>query len=78
MGCDDVKRVLYFFLDGALDDQKRQSVHDHLSHCPDCEQRSLVQRRLRAFVRQRLSRITAPERFKIRLTRTLRVFYAEW
>jgi len=78
MGCDDVKRVLYFFLDGALDAQKRQSVNDHLTHCPDCEQRSLVQLRLRTFVRQRLSPVAAPERFKLRLTRTLRVFYAEW
>ena len=78
MGCDDVKRILYFFFDGALDDKRRQSVDDHLSHCPDCSQRSLVQRRLRAFVRQRLSPIAASDKFKLRLTRTLRVFYAEW
>jgi anti-sigma factor (TIGR02949 family) len=78
MGCDDVKRVLYFFLDGALDDNRRRSVNEHLTLCPDCEQRSLVHTRMRAFVRQRLTPVAAPERFKVRLTRTLRVFYAEW
>lgn len=78
MGCDDVKRVLYFFFDGALDDSRKQHVNDHLSHCPDCEQRSLVQLRLRTFVRQRLSPVAAPDRFKLRLTRSLRVFTAEW
>jgi anti-sigma factor (TIGR02949 family) len=78
MGCDDVKRVLYFFLDGALGDRKRRVVTDHLSLCPDCERRSRVHRKLREFVRRRLTRIPATERFKIRLERTLRAFRPEW
>ena len=78
MGCDDVKRVLYFFLDGALGENKSRSVNDHLSLCPDCERRSRVHRRLREFLKRRLARVSATERFKIRLTRTLRAFRPEW
>lgn len=77
MGCDDVKRVLYFFLDGALGDNKRRSVNDHLSLCPDCERRSRLHQRLRTFIRRRLAAVPASDRFKVRLTRTLRVFRAE-
>ncbi|TMC98450.1 MAG: zf-HC2 domain-containing protein [Chloroflexi bacterium] len=78
MGCDDVKRVLYFFLDGALGERKRRSVNDHLSLCPDCERRTRLHRRLRDLVQRRLTRVPASDRFKIRLTRSLRVFHVEW
>jgi len=78
MGCDDVKRVLYFFLDGVLGDSKRQGVTDHLSLCPDCERRTRVHRKLRELVQRRLSRVPATDRFKIRLARTLRVIRADW
>ena len=78
MGCDDVKRVLYFFLDGALGDKKRRSVNDHLNLCPDCARRSRLHQRLRELLRRRLAPVSASDRFKVRLTRTLRVFYAEW
>jgi anti-sigma factor (TIGR02949 family) len=74
MGCEDVKRVLYFFLDGALGENKKRVVDDHLSLCPDCERRSRVQTKLREFVRRRLARVPATDRFKMRLTRTLRAF----
>ena len=78
MVCDEVKRVLYFFLDGALGDNKRQGVNDHLTLCPDCERRSRVHRKLRELVKRRLERIPASDRFKVRLSRTLRAFHPEW
>lgn len=77
MGCDDVRRVLYFFLDGALGPSKARSVTAHLSDCPDCEQRSRVHQRMRELFRQRLPAVPASDRFKVRLTRTLRVFRIE-
>jgi mycothiol system anti-sigma-R factor len=77
MLCDDVKRVVYFFLDGSLSDQKRQNIEIHVSNCPDCEIRIFVQRKLRSFVRQRLSPIAAPETLRIRLSRSLRAIPAE-
>ena len=54
MLCDDVKRVVYFFLDGSLGHQKQHAFEIHLSNCPDCEIRIIVHRKLRAFVRKRL------------------------
>ena len=72
MLCDDVKRVIYFFLDGSLGDQKRQSIEIHLTDCPDCETRVTIQRRLRGFFRKRLVPMTAPETLRIRVSQSLR------
>lgn len=72
MLCDDVRRVVYFFLDGSMADRKQQDFKTHLSTCPDCDQRIALHRRMRNFVQRRLSPISAPERFKLRLTRALR------
>lgn len=72
MLCDDVKRVVYFFLDGSVGDQKRQDIEIHLSNCPDCEVRISIQRKLRSFIRTRLSPVSAPETLRIRLSRSLR------
>ena len=44
MLCDDVKRVIYFFLDGSLSDQKRQNIEIHLHDCADCETRVTIHR----------------------------------
>ncbi len=72
MLCDDVKRVVYFFLDGSLGHQKQHAFEIHLVNCPDCEIRITVHRKLRSFVRRRLSQVAAPETFRIRLTQSLR------
>ena len=72
MLCDDVKRVVYFFLDGSLGHQKQHAFEIHLSNCPDCEIRIVVQRKLRSFVRRRLTPVAAPETLRIKLTRSLR------
>lgn len=72
MGCDDVKRVLGFFLDGALSEKKYRAVLDHFGLCRDCEQRKVVQQRLRRFVVARVQRVVPSERFLVRLSRSLR------
>jgi mycothiol system anti-sigma-R factor len=74
MLCDDVKRVVYFFLDESLGSQKKRDIEIHLSDCPDCEIRIVVQRRLRAFVRERLTPMQAPDHLRIRLSETIRQF----
>ncbi|GAC1433379.1 MAG: hypothetical protein NVSMB68_05900 [Thermoanaerobaculia bacterium] len=80
MLCHDVKRVVYFFLDGSLGEEKRKDLSSHLSLCPDCERRMRVQERLRTFVQSRFARLAtvAPDRFKMRLTRSIRAFRTEW
>lgn len=77
MLCDDVKRVVYFFLDGSLGHQKQHAFEIHLINCPDCEIRITIQRKLRSFVRQRLSPVAAPETLRIRLTQSLRMPLAD-
>lgn len=72
MLCDDVKRVVYFFLDGSLGDSKKKELHSHLTLCPDCEARTKISGRLRNFFKKRMARVSAPARFKKRLARTLR------
>lgn len=80
MLCRDVKRVVYFFLDGSLGETKRQDLKNHLSLCPDCERRMRVQQALRNFLQSRFARLatSAPPRLKTRLTRSIRAFRTEW
>jgi mycothiol system anti-sigma-R factor len=74
MRCNDVKRVAYFFLDGTLDATRQKDFSKHLNLCPDCEARTTIHRRIRLFLKKRLSRLSAPARLKQRLTRCLRAF----
>jgi len=77
MRCDDVRRVVYFFLDGSLSEQKRAELERHLSDCQDCEVRIFIQRKLRSFVQSRLNRVAAPDTLRARLSRSLRAVPAE-
>ena len=80
MLCNDVKRVVYFFLDGSLGDKKKKDFSNHVNLCHDCEARMEIQRKLRDFLHARFNRLAvdAPERLKTRLTRSIRAFRAEW
>jgi len=78
MLCDDVKRSVYFFLDGSLAEPHQKELRIHLTICPDCDHRATIHGRLRNFVRRRLSPLSAPEHLKRRLQRSLRAFAAEW
>lgn len=73
MLCDEVRRMVYFFLDDSLGQQKLMEFTTHIEVCRDCDDRTAVQRKLRAFVRKRLTRVTAPEHLKVRVTQSLRV-----
>ncbi|HUP44413.1 MAG TPA: anti-sigma factor [Thermoanaerobaculia bacterium] len=73
-----MKRVVYFFLDGSLGKHKQTDFDSHLRLCPDCESRTKLHRRLREFFRTRVERLSAPDRLKTRLTRSIRAFRAEW
>ena len=72
MLCDDVKRVVYFFLDGTLSSGKHHDIELHLNDCPGCEVRISVHRRLRTFVKSRLTPMPAPESLRIRVSQSLR------
>ncbi len=74
MLCDDVKRVVYFFLDGTLDEQREKDFSTHMTLCPECEARTTFHRRIRVFLKKRLAPLHAPDHLKVRLSRTLRAF----
>jgi mycothiol system anti-sigma-R factor len=73
MLCDDVRRVVYFFLDGSLGQRKLVEFETHIQICHDCKARTAIQRKLRDFVRRRLSPLAAPERLKVRVVQSLRI-----
>jgi len=73
MLCNEYRRVVYFFLDGSLGQRKVLELETHLEICHDCEQRTAIHRKLRDFVRKRLSPISAPEHLKVRVVQSLRV-----
>lgn len=75
MGCHDVRRVVYFFLDGSLSSNRNREYLEHLNDCPGCAERTQLHRRLRDFVRKRLKAYVAPARLRLRLTRSLRAFF---
>ena len=78
MLCDDVRRTVYFFLDGSLAETKQQDFTAHIQLCPDCERRTRVQQRLRVFIIRRLKPESAPQRLKQRLLRCIRAMRGEW
>jgi mycothiol system anti-sigma-R factor len=78
MLCDDVRRTVYFFIDGSLAEAKQRDFRSHLDLCPDCDKRTKVQFRIRRFVLARLAPQPAPEKLRKRLTRSLRAFRDEW
>lgn len=80
MLCRDVKRAVYFFLDGSLSEKANREYNQHLNLCPDCESRTKLHRRIRTFLHDRFNKLssTAPERLKLRLARSIRAFKTEW
>jgi mycothiol system anti-sigma-R factor len=77
MICDEVKRVVYFFLDGSLGEGKLLEYTTHLEICHDCDERTTVSRKLRNFVRKRLTPMNAPDHLKVRLTESIRMVSAD-
>ena len=77
MLCEDVRRVVYFFLDGSLSNNKLVEFQTHIELCRDCDDRISLSRKLRSFIRKRLTPVSAPEHLKVRLTQSIRVVSAE-
>lgn len=73
MLCDDYKRVVTFFLDGSVSQRRAVELETHRRDCHDCDERTLVHRKLRDFVKKRLAPIGAPEHLKVRLVQSLRL-----
>lgn len=73
MICDDVRRFAYVFLDEELPTERCAEFARHLEECPGCGDRVTIHKRLRAFVRARLGRRSAPAPLRERIHAALRV-----
>lgn len=72
MVCDDVRRVVYFFLDDQLGERKLEDLRGHLKDCRNCDDRVAVHKRLRDFIRRRLHPLSAPGPLRTRIHEALR------
>ena len=67
VGCDDLKRIAYFFLDGELGDEEGRAIQSHLDLCPPCHDRVVIHQRIRLFIRHRLMTQPAPQKLRDRI-----------
>ena len=72
MVCDEIRRIAYFYLDGAVGSDKAARLESHVRRCDDCGARLEIHRRVREFVRLKLSPLQAPERLRERVQQACR------
>jgi len=64
--CDDALHELYHFLDGQLDDNRRQAIQHHLDDCPPCYEAFDFEAELRIVIAKKCHE-TVPDRLKQRI-----------
>jgi mycothiol system anti-sigma-R factor len=68
--CDDALHELYEFLDGQLDDARRQRIQRHLDDCPPCYEAFDFEVELRLVIAKKCHE-TVPEHLKQRIAEAL-------
>ena len=68
--CDDALHELYQFLDGQLDDTRRQAIQHHLDDCPPCYEAFDFELELRVVIARKCHE-TVPEHLKQRIADAL-------
>jgi mycothiol system anti-sigma-R factor len=68
--CDDALHELYEFLDGQLNDARRQQIQRHLDDCPPCYEAFDFEVELRLVVAKKCHE-TVPEHLKQRIADAL-------
>jgi len=64
--CDDALHELYQFLDGQLDDARRQAIQHHLDDCPPCYEAFDFEVELRVVIAKKCHE-SVPEHLKQRI-----------
>jgi mycothiol system anti-sigma-R factor len=64
--CDDALHELYTFLDGQLDDARRQAIQHHLDDCPPCYEAFDFEIELRVVIAKKCHE-TVPDHLKQRI-----------
>ena len=72
VGCDEVVRALYEYLDGGGDAQSRENLRQHAQACPSCLEKLGVEQQVREILRTSCCQ-PAPAELRTRITRQLRV-----
>jgi len=68
--CDDAVHRLYHFLDGELDDSKRQHIQQHLDECLPCLEAFDFEAELRTVIAQKC-REQVPDRLRDRIAQAI-------
>ena len=69
--CEAALSTLYRFLDGALDDDRRSAIRDHLDDCGHCLETSAFETEVRQVVATKAVEVV-PEGLKDRIAERLR------
>ena len=69
--CDETVRRLYYFLDGALTEERRRAISSHLDGCGDCFEALGFETELRRVVADRCKE-HVPEPLKERIAAAIR------
>jgi len=64
--CEDALHELYQFLDGQLDDYRRQAIQHHLDDCPPCYEAFDFEIELRTVIAKKCHE-TVPDQLKQRI-----------
>lgn len=78
MNCPEARKIVYLFVDGALDARANVDVLAHLNMCPPCNERFVDARKFEDFLKERLKPGMAPEALKCRISACLAEMAAPW
>ncbi|MDH4169241.1 MAG: mycothiol system anti-sigma-R factor [Acidimicrobiia bacterium] len=70
--CNDALHELYEYIDGELDDDRREAIHDHLDKCGHCLDAFDFEEELRKVVAQRC-RDSVPDALRARIAAQLEI-----
>ncbi|NUN48166.1 MAG: zf-HC2 domain-containing protein [Candidatus Brocadiae bacterium] len=78
MNCQEARKIVHLFVDGALDPRANVDVLAHLNMCGACTERFTEARRFEDFVRDRLKAGPAPDGVRARISIRIGELSAPW
>jgi mycothiol system anti-sigma-R factor len=70
--CSEVLSMVFFYIDGEIDEQHEVQVTTHLQECPPCEGEYAIERRVRSLVQRCCRGDGAPESVRERIITEIR------
>lgn len=71
LDCEQVLQMVWYFLDGEMDEVRYREIKAHLAKCANCGPRFEFQRRLLGLIEQKAKEGPIPSSLKQRLLRLL-------